>query len=99
MWVLEYFPDVERWFDKLTEEQAKSVSKELLMLRQSGNELQLPHSKALGKRLFELRERRYGYRVYYTFSSREIIILLTAGNKATQKNDIQKARQRLGKLQ
>ena len=75
---------VEKWFDTLTKEQLKAVAKEINMLKKNGNRLKLPHSKALGKGLFELRERRYGFRVYYGFEGECIIILLAAGNKKSQ---------------
>lgn len=65
------------------------------MLGRLGNELKLPHSKSLGKGLFELRERRYGYRVYYCFYGKAIVILLAAGDKKSQNNDIKVARERL----
>ncbi len=86
---------IEKWFDKLTKEQLKSVAKEVTMLEEVGNELILPHSKALGKGLFELRERRFGYRIYYCFQGEYVIILLAAGDKKTQEHDIKVARERL----
>lgn len=103
-WKIEYYvssagkSDVERWFGKLVHEQKSAVAKEIRMLAKSGNELQLPHSKSLGKGLFELRERRYGYRIYYAFQGDRVIILLTAGDKSSQKNDIERARKRLDEL-
>jgi putative addiction module killer protein len=97
-WNLEYWSDVEEWLDELTKEQLKSVAKELVMLAHAGNELRMPHSQALGSGLFELRERRYGYRIYYGFQASAIIILLNAGDKKSQKNDIKIARERLSKI-
>ncbi len=99
-WVIEYGGDgaIEKWFDLLSKEQFKSVAKELKLLEICGNKLKLPHSRSLGKGLFELRERRYGYRIYYTFFREKTIILLEAGDKSTQKNDIKKARVRLIKV-
>lgn len=96
-WHIEYWNDLEKWFDELSNEQFKSISKELRLLELIGSRLRLPHSKALGKGIFELRERRYGYRVYYAFHSNKII-LLNAGNKSTQKNDIKAARTNLLQL-
>jgi putative addiction module killer protein len=100
-WTLNYHTDeasahcIEKWFDQLTQEQLTAVSKELKLLELSGNELKLPHSRSLGKGLFELRERHHGYRIYYGFHQDKIIGLLVAGDKATQKNDIIVAREKL----
>lgn len=90
-WIIKYWPvskDIERWFKKLTNNQKRCVAKELAVLKKSGNDLKMPHSRALGKKLFELRERTYGYRVYYMFYENQVIILLAAGDKSTQTNDI-----------
>jgi len=63
-WHIEYWNNLEKWLNKLNKEQLKLVSKELRLLELSGNQLRLPHSKSLGKGIFELRERSYGYRIY-----------------------------------
>ncbi len=102
-WIIEFWSEktkkspVECWLDQLEHEQSKSISKELRLLELSGNQLKLPHSKALGKGLFELREQRFGFRVYYCFEGKYIIILLAAGNKTNQESDINSARKRLSK--
>jgi putative addiction module killer protein len=104
-WIIRYWIEsarkspVEEWLDELTEEQFIAVSKELKVLELVGYKLRLPHSRALGKGLFELRERRYGYRVYYGFRSNYVIIVLTAGDKTSQKRDIKIARERLSKTE
>lgn len=103
-WRIDYWCDendesaIEEWLNVLTDEQLKSVAKELKLLELCGNLLRLPHSRSLTKGLFELRERRYGYRVYYTFQSGNRILMLHAGNKDTQEKDIRVARKRLGEL-
>ncbi len=103
-WKIEYWDPgrgknpIEKWFDKLTKEQLKSVAKEITMLQKAGNELKLPHSRALGKGLFELRERRYGYRIYYGFRGEFVIILFAAGDKKSQEKDIAVARERLSEF-
>ena len=100
-WVLRHWVEksgrssIEHWLDKLTKEQLKSITKELKMLELVGYRLKLPHSKALGQGLFELREQRYGYRIYYGFCGKQIIILLAAGDKKSQRHDITIARERL----
>ena len=104
-WLIEYWHDnqskgsLEHWFDSLTKEQFTSLAREIKLLEHYGNELKLPHSRSLGKGLFELREHRYGYRVYYTFHPGQIIVLLDAGNKSTQEKDIIIARQRATALE
>lgn len=103
-WQIEYWDNtkdkssIEKWLDELTQDQLKSVTKELIMLEEVGNELRLPHSKSLGNGLFELRERRYGYRIYYGFCGKQLIILFAAGNKTSQERDMKIARARLSKL-
>jgi putative addiction module killer protein len=102
-WVIKYWPpkgknDIDRWFKKLTKEQQESVFKILTILKLNGNELKLPHSRSLGKKLFELREGRFGYRVYYMFYKGHIIVLLASGDKSTQQHDIKVARSRLAEI-
>lgn len=103
-WKIEYWCNnkgesaVEQWLDSLNKEQFKSVAKEMKLLALCGNLLKLPHSRTLKKGLFELRERQYGFRIYYMFFGDRIILMLAAGNKKTQKRDIDVARQRLDKL-
>ncbi len=103
-WQIEYWnpgrakSPIEKWIDKLTKKQMLSVMDEINLLRQVGNELQMPHSKPLSKGLFELREKEFGFRIYYCFHGKKIIILLTAGNKQSQTRDIKIARERLSQL-
>ncbi len=103
-WKIQYWPEktkqhsIEHWLDNLTHEELKSITKEIKLLTLYGNSLKMPHSKTLGKGLFELRERRHSFRIYYCFRPTQIIILLIAGDKASQKNDILIARERLTQL-
>jgi len=76
---------IEKWLDTLTREQLVSVSKELALLMKLGNELRLPHSRALGSSLFELRERKFGYRLYYTFCDNRLIVVVASGDKKVRK--------------
>jgi putative addiction module killer protein len=101
IWFIEYWHGavgkhlVEKWLDTVTGEQFTSVAKEIKILEATGNELKLPHSRALSNGLFELRERRFGYRIYYCFGPHNTIILLAAGDKQSQEKDIKTARERL----
>jgi len=103
-WTIEYWCNdkgestVEEWFDSLTDEQFKSVAKEMKLLELCGNLLKLPHSRSLKQKLFELRERKYSFRIYYAFLPNKIILMLHAGNKKTQDKDIEIARVRLAEL-
>ena len=55
------------------------------LLRQYGNMLGLPHSKALGGGLYELRIRgKEELRIFYCFSSQKTAYLLHAFKKQTQ---------------
>lgn len=92
-WTVMFDDNVEAWLDKLNKRQFKSVAKELTLLEMCGNSLSMPHSRPLGNGLFELRERKFGYRIYYTFKAQKIIVMLHAGNKKTQQRDISKAKQ------
>jgi putative addiction module killer protein len=89
---------VERWLDSLDKVAFDAVSKELKLLARVGNELKMPHSRPLGAGLFELRERKLGYRLYYCFHGKQIILLLAAGDKQSQENDIKYARKLLAQL-
>jgi len=102
-WSIEYFDSndknsIENWIKSLSDSERDSVVKELFLLEQLGNRLKMPHSKSLGKGLFELRERRFGYRVYYCFFKDKVIILLNSGSKKRQEKDINLARRRLSSL-
>src|SRR3990167_2351920 len=72
---------IQKWLYKLTEEQTKKIFIEISQLCKLGNKLGLPQSRALGKGLFELREMEYGYRIYYGFHGKQVVILLTIGDK------------------
>lgn len=94
-WNIVYLESVDDWINRLTKQQLKCVAKELRLLELCGHKLRLPQSKSLGAGLFELRERKFGYRIYYTFNKGMIIVLLQAGDKSSQKRDIELARKAL----
>lgn len=103
-WIIRYWDSgasknsLEAWLDKLDKDQFKSLSKDLKMLSIVGNKLRLPQSRSLGKGLFELREHRFGLRIYYAFLNHYVILLLAAGNKTSRTHDIQIARGRLASI-
>jgi putative addiction module killer protein len=104
LWKIKYWcndkgdSSIEKWLDSLSNDQLKSVAKEMKLLELAGNLLRLPHSKSLKDGLFELRERTYGFRIYYTFLKKKVILMLQAGDKKSQDSDIKIARKRLEQL-
>ena len=51
-------------------------------------------AKSVGAGVFDLRfDFGPGYRVYYTERNGEIVVLLAGGDKSTQKQDIEKAKE------
>ena len=97
-WQIVHSGVVESWLNNLAEQQYISILKELRLLELCGHQLKLPHSKSLGQGLFELRERRFGLRLYYTFDKGQVILMLLGGNKSSQQRDIQTARELLVQL-
>lgn len=65
---------VQAFLEDLTGEDRIDAFALLKLLAQSGNALRMPHSKALGGGLFELRGRRV--RVFYVFRSGQRVVLL-----------------------
>lgn len=80
----------DRWLDSLRDHQAKArilVRIRRLSLGNAGD------VKPVGEGVSELRmDHGPGYRVYFTAWGKTIVILLVGGNKATQADDIEKAK-------
>ena len=72
-------------FIKSQQPQARAkISHTIKLLRQHGNNLGMPHSKALGSGLYELRIRgKEELRILYCFTSQRTIYLLHAFKKKT----------------
>lgn len=76
------------WFDQLDDETAAKIAAKLdkLALGYFGD------TKSVGHGIFELKiSLGPGYRIYYSQVGKKILLLLTAGNKSSQKRDIKKA--------
>ncbi len=101
VWKLGYWSEsgsqspIEKWLNKLNSKHLERVLAKIGALRKYGYQLKLPHSKALGEGLFELREMEFGYRIYYCFNGYRVVVLLAAGDKTSQDKDIKIARKRL----
>jgi len=104
-YTIEYFnervlSEIEKWPDGILADYARLV--ELLM--EFGPNLKMPHSKALGKGLFELRPKgKEGIgRTFYCYLVGQRIIILHAFIKKTQEtpeNEIKIARKRVKEVQ
>ena len=97
-WKIGYLEVVEDWLDNLSCGQLKAIAKEIRLLELCGNQLKLPHSRSLGAGLFELRDRRFGIRLYYCFMVDGEIVILHGGGKTGQDKDIKIARDLLKKI-
>jgi putative addiction module killer protein len=88
---------VEEWLESLDKIHKKRMFALLRMLGEIGRELHLPHCRALGGGLYELRDpgRGPGYRIYYCFEGESLIILLASGKKTSQERDIKTALTRM----
>lgn len=56
---------------------------------------QFGNAKALKDGLFELKFKNPAFRVYYSIVGKQIVLLITAGDKSKQSDDIEKAKQYL----
>lgn len=80
-----------RWFNHLRDNLVKTRIAVRIRCMQLGN---VGDAKPVGDGVFELRfDFGPGYRVYYTERDGEIVVLLAGGDKSTQKQDIEKAKQ------
>ncbi len=78
------------WLERL-DKKAQAIIEGRLTRVQAGN---LGDYKVVAAGVMEIRiDLGPGYRVYFTISGNQIVILLVGGNKSTQKNDIKKAAQ------
>lgn len=80
----------QRWFDGLRDSRARDRLIARIRRVEHGN---FGDHKALGAGLSELRlDYGPGYRVYYTVRAPVIVLLLAGGTKASQQQDIARAR-------
>jgi phage-related protein len=104
-YTIEYFharvkAEIESWPDGILADYARMVE----LLIEFGPNLRMPHSRAMGAGLFELRPRgREGIgRALYCFVVRQRVVILHAFVKKTQdtrEQDLRIARQRMKEIQ
>ncbi|MCI5123493.1 MAG: type II toxin-antitoxin system RelE/ParE family toxin [Candidatus Electrothrix sp. AR5] len=81
-----------KWLEELDEKTALRIQERIRRIG-LGN---LGDYKSVGSGVYELRfffKRSGGYRIYFGFKDRELIVLLCAGDKSTQAKDIRKAKE------
>lgn len=79
-----------RWFDAMRDRKGQTIIARRIERVAGGN---LGDVKSLGSGLHELRIAfGPGYRIYITFEGDALVVLLTGGDKASQKRDIANAR-------
>lgn len=88
---------VEEWLLSLPAKDRKRLDRLLTLLQKRGPLLPMPYSKNLGDGLFELRDtaKGPGFRVYYGLVENQLVLLFAAGNKSSQKRDIETSKKRL----
>lgn len=80
-----------RWFDRLRDRQAKMRILARIRLLSLGNPGQV---EPVGEGISEMKiDYGPGYRIYYQQRGETMAILLAAGDKRTQKRDIEKAKE------
>jgi putative addiction module killer protein len=78
-----------RWIRRIKDDKTVAIINSRLSRVALGN---LGDAKSVGGKVWELRiDYGPGYRVYFTWRGKELIILLAGGDKTTQSQDISKA--------
>ena len=89
MYIIKQTDIFSKWLLKLKDTKAKVAILRWIQRVQEGN---FGDYKSISSEINELRiTTGPGYRVYYTIRNEEIVILLIAGDKSTQSEDILKA--------
>ncbi len=97
MYFIEKTKEFDKWFRKLKDLRAKA--KILFRIQKLENDEHLGDCKLVGNGIIELRVNfAKGYRIYIKEKHGKIIILLIGGDKSTQQNDIEKAKEIWNKL-
>lgn len=98
-WQVELSDEVRGWYRSLTVEGKAATDRALIRLESQGHMLRMPHSRALGDKLFELRFTCEGVarRVTYTLDPNRKAITLTTFRKQrnNEKREILRARRAL----
>lgn len=96
MYEVHQTPDFQRWLKRLPDPTTKARLVRRIDRLAAGN---TGDHRSLGSGLFELRE-HYGpgYRIYFTYRTVSLVLLVVGGDKDSQPADIARARTLIGKL-
>ena len=107
-WDIEYYEThngqevIKDFIDNLQESTQTKLARQLDLLAEHGSQLGMPHAKAIGSGLIELRVRgKQEVRVFYVFAVGKHIYLLHAfikKSKTTPKKELDIARQRQAEI-
>ena len=97
MYGIEKTVEFDKWLRKLTDLRAKA--KILFRIQRIENDKHFGDCEPVGNGIRELKiDYAKGYRVYFKESDGKIIILLIGGDKSTQQQDIERAKNILKKI-
>jgi len=97
MYFIEKTTEFDKWFRKLNDIRAKA--KIIFRIQKIENDEHFGDCKPVGEGISELRiNYAKGYRVYFREQDGKIILLLIGGDKSTQQQDIEKAKEIWKKL-
>lgn len=96
LWTIEVSPEVDDWYQLLSVPETVRVDAVIERLATRGNQLGMPHSRALGSGLYELRFNlsKRAQRITYVFDLDRRVITLTVFHKQrnNEKREILRAR-------
>ena len=91
MYIIKQTEVFTKWLRKLRDLRARIAIARRIERAQKGN---LGDHRSVGKNLLEMRlTTGPGYRIYYTLHNNDLIILLVGGDKSTQQQDINRAKE------
>ena len=97
MFLIKKTAEFDKWLRKLKDIRAKA--KILIRIQKLGNDEHFGDCESVGDGIRELKiNLAKGYRVYFKEQDVKVIILLIGGDKSTQQQDIEKAKEILNSL-
>ena len=97
MFLIQKTAEFDKWLRKLKDIRAKA--KILIRIQKLGNDEHFGDCESVGDGIRELKINfAKGYRIYFKEQDGKVIILLIGGDKSTQQQDIEKAKEILNSL-